>query len=341
VSGEVTRVHRRVFLGTKTDLPTEKLARRKFDPILSELNNSTQPKTVVTFNDFLARWEPLGMPKTETAGNFRSALNKYLKPTFGTTQLSNIQTEGIQRFVSQIKAGGSHVQTIVKCFRAVWKSARAWGYVSHNPFEGLILPSVEKSEQRYFSEVDLCRILSSAPEPDKTLYWLLAQTGLRIGEALALTWDTLDLDGGAVSVRSSVSRGKLRENLTKTKAAKRVLPLSPRLVSHLFTFRTNWRENPRNLLFANKKGKPWLASNLLEDHLQPLLEALGIPRAGFHAFRHASATILSRMRVPTEIRRSRMGHTDDEMTQRYTHVIDDDARQVAAGFDQFLLPEAV
>jgi len=339
-NGEVTRVHKRVFLGTKTDLPTEKLARRKFDPILSELNNSTQPKTVVSFNDFLVRWEPLGMPKTETARNFRSALNKYLKPAFGNTQLSNIQTEGIQRFVSQIE-GGSNARTIINCFRTIWKSARAWGYVSHNPFEGLVLPSREKTEQRFFSEVDLCRIISAAPEPDKTMYWLLGQTGLRIGEILALTWGTVDLNQSTVQVISSVARGKLREQVTKTKKAKRLIPISPLLRNHLFTFRTNWRENPLNLLFANRKGRPWQADSFLEHHLRPLLEALGVPRAGFHAFRHASATILSRMRVPMEIRRARLGHTDEEMTLLYTHVINDDARQVAAGFDQFLLPEVV
>jgi integrase len=340
-NGSVLRVHKRVFLGTKTDLPTEKLARRKFEPILAEINNSTQPKTVTTFNEFLIRWEPLGMPKTETARNFRSALSKYLKPSFGEKQISQIETEQIQRFVAQTPTGSANLRNIIKCFKVIWKSARAWGYVSHNPFEGLLLPTVRKNEQRFFSEEELCQILTAAPEPDKTLYWLLAQTGLRIGEVLALTWDTLDLDHAAVSVVSSVARGKLREQITKTQAAKRIIPLSPRLVTHLQSFRSNWRANKSNLVFANTKGNPWKAENLLEGRLQPLLETLGIPKAGFHAFRHASATILSRMRVPMEIRRARLGHTDEEMTLRYTHVINDDARQIAAGFDQFLLPEEV
>jgi hypothetical protein len=57
-----------------------------------------------------------------------------------------------------------------------------------------------------------------------------------------------------------------------------------------------------------------------EFRLKPLLAGLEIAHAGFHAFRHASATILSRMKVPMEIRRARMGHTDEEMTPRYTHV---------------------
>jgi integrase len=338
--GKITRVHRRVFLGTKTDLPTEKLARRKFEPIMAEVNNSTKPKTVITLNDFLVRWEPLGMPKTETAKNFKYALAKYLKPAFGDCQLTQIGTEQIQRFVSQTQTSAANMHNILKCFRAVWKAGKAWGYVSHNPFQDLILPSIQKQERPYFNEAQLCQILNAAPEPYKTLYWVLAQTGLRIGEILALTWKTLDLDKAAVYVVSSVAQGRIREQVTKTETAKRVIPLSPVLTNHLFTFRTNWTPNPHNLVFAHK-GQPWKADTLLKCHLQPLLVKLGIPSAGFHAFRHASATILSRMRVPTEIKRARMGHTEDEMTLRYTHVIEEDARKVAAGFDQFLLPEAV
>lgn len=343
--GKISRVHKRVFLGTKLDIPTEKLARRKLEPIMAEINNSTQPKTVITLADFLLRWEPLGMPKTETARNFRSAISKYLKPQFGFQQLTQIHTEEIQRFISQTNTGPANMHNILKCFRAIWKSARAWGYVSHNPFEGIILPALEKNEQRFFTEQELCLILNASPEPDKTMYWLLAQTGLRIGEILALTWDTVDtenIQNGILQVQTTVARGKLRENKTKTKTAKRVIPLSPRLTEHLSIFRKKlWAANPANLLFANSKQNPWKADNLLKHHLQPLLAELKLEPAGFHAFRHGSATILSRMKVPMEIRRARIGHTDDEMTLRYTHVIEEDARKVAADFDGFLLPEMV
>jgi integrase len=93
------------------------------------------------------------------------------------------------------------------------------------------------------------------------------------------------------------------------------------------------------LLFANPEQKPYHADKLLEREFQPFLAELNIPKAGFHAFRHASATILSQMKVPMEIRRQRMGHVDEEMTLRYTHVIEDAAKDVAAEFDKILLPE--
>jgi integrase len=263
-----------------------------------------------------------------------------IKPAFGPVQLAGIQTERLQRFISTVPTGAPNIHNIVKCLRAVWKSARAWGYASHNPFDGLVMPTIEKSEQPFFTYAEVCQILAAAPEPDKTLYWLLAQTGLRIGEVLALTWETVDLENSIIQVRGTVARSKVREYKTKTKAAKRLIPLSPRLQEHLSVFRTRlWRENSLGLLFANSVGKPHSADNFLIYRLQPLLETLKLETAGFHAFRHASATILSLMKVPMEIRLARMGHMEEEMTLKYTHVIDAAAREVARGFDQLLLPE--
>jgi integrase len=339
-SGQIRRKARRVYLGGSPPQMTKKMALRIAEPVIARVNSSTQPKTVITLAGFLVGWEPLGMPKTETARNFRSALNKYLKPTFGKTRLSDIQTEEIQRFISMTPTGAANMRNIIKCFRSIWKSARAWGYVSHNPFDGIILPTIEKTEQRFFTVAEIRLILTYALEPFRTLYWVLAQTGLRIGEVLALTWDTVDLESGVVLVCASVARGKLRENKTKSKNSKRIIPISPCLQQHLSMFRTKlWQVNPHNLLFANTKQNSWKAENLLEGHLQPLLAELKIKHAGFHAFRHANATLLSLMDVPMEIRRARMGHTVTETTMIYTHVIEARAREVASGFDHFLLPE--
>lgn len=339
-SDKPKRIGKRVYLGGSPPQMTEKLARRRADEIMVGINSTNTPRMIMTFNEFITRWEPLSMPKTETARNFRTALNKYLKPAFGPVQLADIQTERLQRFISTVPTGAPNIHNIVKCLRAVWKSARAWGYAKHNPFDGLVMPTIEKTEPRFFTYEEVCRILTAAPEPDKTLYWILAQTGLRIGEVLALTWETVDLENSIIQISATVARGKLRDRTTKTKSSKRLIPLSPRLQEHLSIFRTRlWRDNPNNLLFANSKQKPWKADNLLTHHLQPLLAELKIETAGFHAFRHASATILSLMKVPMEIRLARMGHTEEEMTLRYTHVIDTAAREVASGFDQFLLPE--
>jgi integrase len=165
----------------------------------------------------------------------------------------------LERFMAEQKTGPAHVRNLIKCFRAIWKSAKKWGYVSFNPFLEAESPKLIHSEPRFFTEQELALILDGAIEPDRTLYWLLAQTAIRIGEAVALTWDCIDCELGNVSVRRSVWRGQIQT--PKTKASSRTIPISPRLTAHLGSYREFWTPNPHNLLFANTNP------NRLQFHL--------------------------------------------------------------------------
>lgn len=339
--GRIVRVHKRVYLGSLHDLPTKKAAIRKLEPMLSQINSqSYQPTNVITLSQFILRWEPLAFPqyKPGTQRNFKSALRS-LVPVFGDRQLSDITSESIQRFISTVKSGPSHVRNLVKCLKAIWTSARTWNYVTHDPFAGLLFPKTTKSQRHHFSEEELGKILGAAKD-DKTLYWILAQTGLRIGEALALRWEDINEDDRTLSVRGSVWRGTLQS--AKTAAAIRSIPLSANLWNHLQAYRASWRSNDLQLLFSARNGKPLRADRILTDQLHPLLKSLNIKKTGYHAFRHANATLLDKMNVPMKVRQHRLGHANAKTTlQLYTHVIDASARDTADQFDTMFSTEAV
>lgn len=336
--GNLTRVNRRIFLGTLQDFPTKKLAMRQLEPYLAEVNGvNYRPKTTMTLREFIPLWEPIAKPKYKpgTWKNFQSALRTLL-PCFGHMPLSEIETEAIERFMVQQTTSGSHVRNLIKCLRAIWRTAKKWKYVKHDPFVDIESPALNQEEPRFFTESELLRILVAAPEPYRTLYWLLAQTAIRIGEALALTWDLVDIENEKISIRASVWCGKMQ--LPKTANAVRTIPISPKLANHLYEYRQNAQANPLGLLFPNTEGNPVRADWLLLKRFQPLLEKLNIPRAGFHAFRHTSASLLDRMHAPIAVREQRMGHSSFEMTKKYTHVLGEDARRVAAQFDEVLFP---
>ena len=119
-------------------------------------------------------------------------------------------------------------------------------------------------------------------------------TGLRAGELCGLTVDDLDIERGILQVRQSAWRGKLGD--PKTDDSIRVVELSPQACVHLRTFLKSWHPNARRLLFATRNGTPWDQNLLLKRKLRPLLRALGVQVPignGFHAFRHANATLMS------------------------------------------------
>jgi integrase len=60
-----------------------------------------------------------------------------------------------------------------------------------------------------------------------------------------------------------------------------------------------------------------------------MLKKLGVPRCGFHAFRHGNATLLDQIGAPMAVRQDRLGHTEAQTTMGYTHAVKADGRRVA------------
>ena len=68
----------------------------------------------------------------------------------------------------------------------------------------------------------------------------------------------------------------------------------------------------------------------------PLLDRLKIPRGGFHAFRHASASFMDQLNVPMVIRQKRLGHADISTTMKYTHSVSEEERRVSEQLGRYL-----
>src|SRR5260370_10295245 len=136
-----------------------------------------------------------------------------------------------------------------------------------------------------------------------------------------------------LQVRQSAWRGKLGDS--KTDDSFRVVELSPQACAHLRTFLGSWHPNERRLLLPTCNGTPWDQNLLLKRKFRPLLRSLGIlvPRGnGFHAFRHANATLMNSFEASQKLRHQRLGHADGSAVADtiYTHVISEDGKRIAA-----------
>jgi integrase len=165
----------------------------------------------------------------------------------------------------------------------IWNAALAQRYV-----DALLpkpkLPRRPKKKARFFTLLEVARIIAASEAEHRVFYWLAAESGLRGGELAGLK--LTDIDGERVTVNRSVGNGK--EQSPKTNNAIRTLALSPQLVTLL------WEQIPRQkargseYLFSSSKGTP-LDMNVYRKHkMAVLLTSLKIPQAGFHAFRRAA-----------------------------------------------------
>ncbi len=334
-NGQVRRVRVQECLGTQKDYPTLRLAQRALDSQLSVINHvSYRPRPTATFAEFAASWEGkvLNQFEASTAINYRVHVKKHLVPFFGKYAMKDLTPELVQSFASGAKGSPKTVRNICATLQSMWRSARAWGYVTHDIMDGVVLAPPKRVQRFFFSAQEVTTIIAAAKEPHRTFYGLAAETGLRAGELCGLTVDDLDLERGLLFVRQSAWRGKLGD--PKTDNSIRAVELSPQAVERLTAFIRSWRPHEVRLLFATRNGTPWDANMVLKRKLKPLLGKLGIvvPKgSGFHAFRHANATMMDRLGTPLKLRQERLGHSDPRITQTiYTHVVSEDSRRVAA-----------
>jgi len=295
---------------------------------------------MATFSEFAAIWEKdaLSQHKLSKQLAVRSHLKKWLFPYFGEMQLRSIGGETIQAFINSTKLSAKTRRNMVLTLRMIWKSAKGWGFVAHDPFEGVVLPKVQNQSRIFFTLEQLQRIIGEADEPCRTLYWLAGETGMRAGELCGLTLDNVNLDTCVINVKQSVWRGKLQA--PKTTNSIRSFAISNGLAAHLRIFLESWRANALRLLFATSKGTPWDQNLVVKRKLHPLLDRLGIQRCGLHAFRHTSSSLMDWLNAPLRLRQERLGHVpgSDLTLGVYTHVVGNDDHVIANKLGDILRP---
>jgi hypothetical protein len=178
--GTITRPYEWEVLGTVEDYPTRKLALRALEARLSTINSPTyRARPTAALEDFANRWDAtvLSQHKPSTQSAIRSQLRRWLLPALGTCALKDLDGQKIQAFVSDCKTNPKTIRNLVATLRMMWNSARAWGYVAHDPFDGLVLP--KRGLVRTFTTLSLEEIrsvINSASEPYRTFYMILAET---------------------------------------------------------------------------------------------------------------------------------------------------------------------
>ena len=328
----------RTFIGL-----SERAARAAFQPILDAVNAANQatppvPKTSDTVAKAVGEWREhvASSLKPSSLRSSESHLRRHILPLLGECPLADLTVKRMQSFATTLASGkrtAKTIENVLLTLSSILGSARKWGYkVPGVSLSDLSLPRKVKARPRCYSADDMARIVSSADEPLGTICFVLCSTGMRIGEVLALRLDDLDFKRQLIHVRSSVYAGTL--GTPKSEASIASLPMPPVLANRLKTFLASkhFRQNDLGLLFANRRGHPFSANKLREKKLRPLLLSLGIPLAGFHAFRHGVATTLIDRGASITTVGSQLRHSDPRITLGlYAHVVPQSQRDAVEG----------
>jgi integrase len=284
--------------------------------------------------------------------SIQAALNRWILPEIGDLPLSMVDNGTVQPLVRKMYDGGKGLsaRTVCKYTEYIRVIVRSLKHKNGEPVhkriwdaEALDLPIVEyRKQKRPALKVDGVNALIQASKPGqmRILFVLLAATGMRISEALALETKHFINDGRTIVIEQQVDRNCPRiVPYVKTDASYRQIDLHPDIVNYLLPYVSR----KTGLIFHTKNHTPYLYGNLAEDWLDPLLAKLRLDESwmGWHSFRRFRNSWLRSQRCLDDILMHWMAHKPLTMSETYSALKDDlDKRwaEVANIGYGFLLP---
>jgi integrase len=281
--------------------------------------------------------------KPATAAGFVSYLNKWLYPHLGDLPLASVNNLAVKALVTKMteaRMSAKMIGNVVQVVKMVVASAvnengeevhpRTWNH------EFMDLPEVKDQWQPVHSSETMKAIAAGSEGREQMLYVLFGATGMRFGEGLGLEIDKhISSDFSTLYIRQKVWNGRIQSFL-KTENGFRDIDLHPDIAAMLKGFIGN---RTSGFLFCSKNGFPLLQSNVLRLSLHQLLQKLGQPKSGAHAFRRFRTTWLRKQHAPEDLIRFWLGHANRSVTDVYCKLKEDVAfrkkvaEQVGIGFD--------
>jgi integrase len=246
----------------------------------------------------------------------------HLVPRFGDKDLRALDTEGIEGLRANLleRCAPKTTANVMSVLGSLFRAAVRWGYLEHNPMEGMPPLTVPPPPFDFWTAEETQRFLAAAEATEsrfEPLFRFGLRTGLRLGELFAVEDHDLNLDGRRVLVQRSLVRGHL--GVPKSGRAREV-PLTGDLVGRLRL--ADWGRGTRRRLFTRPDGSP-LTRGVIKGRFWRVTEAAGLRRIRLHDMRHSYASQLAMAGVPITAIQRFLGHADVRTTQRYAHLAPD------------------
>lgn len=319
------------------------------------LNNTFVMDQNVRFDSFALEWlETFKRPhvKESTYDRISRTVKNHLIPQFGEYRLIDINRVMYQKWINEkveVYSLGT-VRSFHSTFSSILDHALLdMNLIEKNPAHRIRISKRDDTPDEddgilEFLEMDelnrLLAYLEVTPHGKYkrsiqylALFTLIARTGLRVGEALALEWEDIDLDAGTVRVNKTLSFGsklELKVTKPKTKKANRTLRIDAQTNELMRRHRTsqkevylaypNYKKPELPLVFHSPNGT-WLRTSIVRDYLRDACKKSGVQHISPHVLRHTHAVHLLEAGADVKYVADRLGHADTKITMNiYLHV---------------------
>ena len=331
---------------------TKKEVERKLEEFkIRTLKKEVIPQKIFV-NTYIEKWMETVKRPSLKAASFdrleRTYLTQIKDSRVGRCQLGNITSMDVQGLINEKSRTLSYssLKKIYELLNGCFEYAVICREMDFNPVRAVQMPKKEnlnKKEKQMgvFSKEELTRIENVAAITYQSgevryrhtwFFLLLANTGLRAGEAIALRWDNIDLDKGFIHVKQNASVVKCRDGkenkyqvvitTVKTKTGNRIVPCNEKALQALRALQDYQKSHHihSDYVDCNDKGE-LLSQQTLPKILKAILKAADVPYRSVHSFRHTFATNLIQAGVDVKVVSQLLGHSSVKITyDTYVHM---------------------
>ena len=228
---------------------TQKEVAQKLKEAIASLDAGTYiAPSKMTVSEWLSEWSEqyLKNVKDSTRSSYMTIINTHLRPNIGAVRLDELSTPMVQRLYNSLgEPNGNRdaisaktVKNVHGVLHKALHQAMLNGYIRNNPADAAVLPRIEKKQIYPMDEYQISAFLKAIRGHQfEKLYITMLFTGLREGEALAVTWDCVSFVSGSITVDKQLqlvrgSKGQYR--LVATKNSKvRTIHVAPYVLNIL------------------------------------------------------------------------------------------------------------
>lgn len=268
----------------------------------------------------------------------------HILPAMGAYKIEKINVDVCQKHIDEWAAKLKKFRVVKACAAKVLDFAIKRGYIQTNPFTHVDMPTTaskkaivgDDEEENFYTREQLIQFLSCLEKESNykayALFHLLAYSGMRKGEALALTWNDLNLTTNELRINKALSRGKdnrLYIKSTKTGVA-RTIKMDDKTMTILKEWKKKQKQNYLILGFNTMQPKQLVFSNEVNEYLQPtktrkwilhVQKKYGLGTITTHGLRHTHCSLLFEAGASLKEVQDRLGHSNVQTTMNiYAHV---------------------
>jgi integrase len=275
--------------------------------------------------------------------SYQSNLDRWIYPALGDVKLPEIAPAQLSALLLSMQAQGKAHGTALKVYtvlQGLFKMAYRSDTIPVNPMDKVDRPKPRKDEQlkaeeeKAYTAQELHHILQCLNE--EPLKWrcyvsLVADTGVRRGEACGIQWTDIDFKAGTVTFRHNLQytpAAGVYDTSTKGKRA-RTVDVGPHVLDLLQQLRDAQSKSAVSKWVFTKEGSPEpMHPQTPTEYFHSFGQRYGIEDFHPHKLRHTSASVALTNGADLVSVSERLGHKDPATTARiYAHANQESIRR--------------